>query len=90
MIIRVGYPPFLMSREEAAYYLCISTRTLDGLQAQSKIIPKRNGGKRGIPRVRAKVGQGERPCPPRRVPMLQGATAVMTGRAATTATASSA
>ena len=48
MIIRVGYPPFLMTREEAAYYLCISTRTLDGLQAQSKIIPKRLGGKRGF------------------------------------------
>ena len=40
------YPPGAFSKTEAAYYLGISVRTLDQLQAQGRIIPREVGAKR--------------------------------------------
>ncbi len=48
MSTRLTYPPALLSREEAAAYLAgISTRKLDELQAQGRVIPKALDGRRG-------------------------------------------
>lgn len=41
------FPPRLLTRENAAYYLGISVRKLDELQGQSRIVPKKLDGKRG-------------------------------------------
>lgn len=44
---QLAYPPILMGEEEAAAYLGISTRTLARLQADSIIVPKALGTRRG-------------------------------------------
>lgn len=40
------YPPGGFPREDAAFYLGVSVRTLDDLQRQGLLIPKRLGSKR--------------------------------------------
>lgn len=46
-----SFVPGLMSQDAAAYYLDVSVRTLNELQAQGRIIPKRIGSKRGFARA---------------------------------------
>lgn len=48
MTIRPAYAPILMGDEEAAFYLSISPRQLARFQAESLIIPRALGGKRGF------------------------------------------
>lgn len=43
-----AYAPALMGEDAAAYYLDISTRKLNELQAQGRLIPKKLDGKRGF------------------------------------------
>lgn len=38
-ILRVEFPPALMTREQAAYYLSMSLRDLDELRIQKHLIP---------------------------------------------------
>lgn len=42
-IIRVEFPPRMMTRELAAYYTGRSVRDLDALREQKKITPKGDG-----------------------------------------------
>ena len=42
-MIRIEFPPALMTRELAAYYLSFSLRELDELRAQKKITPVGEG-----------------------------------------------
>lgn len=48
MTVRPAYPPILMGDEEAAAYLGISARQLARLQAESLVIPKALGSRRGF------------------------------------------
>lgn len=48
MNLNLAFAPVLMSEEMAAYYLGISPRKLNALQAQGRIIPKQLDGKRGF------------------------------------------
>lgn len=47
MSVHLAYPPILLKRDEAAAYLGISTRKLDELQSQGRVIPKALDGSRG-------------------------------------------
>lgn len=51
MSLHHSFVPGLMSQDAAAYYLDVSVRTLNELQAQGHIIPKRIGSRRGFARA---------------------------------------
>ncbi|MEH3088723.1 MAG: helix-turn-helix domain-containing protein [Microbacterium arborescens] len=42
-VIRIEFPPALMTRELAAYYLSCSVREIDQLKAQGQLIAVGNG-----------------------------------------------
>ena len=42
-VLRMEFPPALMSREQAAYYLSMSTRELDRLRQSGELIPRSSG-----------------------------------------------
>jgi hypothetical protein len=49
--LNFAFTPGLMNQDAAAYYLNISTRSLNELQAQGLLIPKKLGRQRGFRRV---------------------------------------
>lgn len=51
MNLHVQFAPGLMTQDQAAFYLGCSTRKLNQLQAQSRIVPKKLDGKRGFARA---------------------------------------
>lgn len=46
-----SFTPGLLSQDAAAFYLNIGKSTLNELQAQGRLIPKKIGGKRGFART---------------------------------------
>lgn len=43
MVAVLSFPPALMSRDQAAYYLSMSTRELDRLRQTGELIPRSSG-----------------------------------------------
>lgn len=43
MSVALSFPPALMSRDQAAYYLSMSTRELDRLRQTGELIPRSSG-----------------------------------------------
>ena len=50
MNLNFTFPPGLMGQDAAAYYLGVGKSTLNELQAQGRLIPKKVGSKRGFAR----------------------------------------